>query len=58
VAILAAQVEEEAERIFGELAERGTVQIPLQQTFWTKRFGVLVDRFGIPWKVNCQQSPA
>jgi PhnB protein len=47
----------EAERIFGELSEGGVVQMPLQQTFWTVRFGVLVDRFGIPWEVNCQQAP-
>jgi PhnB protein len=47
----------EAERIFGELSVGGTVQMPLQKTFWSIRFGVLVDRFGIPWEVNCQQAP-
>jgi PhnB protein len=26
------------------------------ETFWAIRFGVLVDRFGIPWEVNCQQA--
>ena len=45
----------EAERIFRELSEGGAVKMPLQQTFWSIRFGVLVDRFGIPWEVNCQQ---
>ena len=52
---LALQVAEvaEAERIFGALAEGGQVQMPLQQTFWAERFGMLVDRFGIPWMVNC-----
>lgn len=44
----------EAERIFNELAENGTVQMPLQQTFWSKKFGMLVDRFGIPWMINCE----
>ena len=45
----------EAERIFKALAENGTVQMPLQETFWALRFGVLVDRFGIPWMVNCER---
>jgi len=43
----------EAERIFRELSEGGAVQMPLQKTFWAIRFGVLVDRFAIPWEVNC-----
>jgi PhnB protein len=47
----------EAERIFGPLSEGGVVKMPLQKTFWSIRFGVLVDRFGIPWEVNCQQAP-
>jgi PhnB protein len=44
----------EAERIFTALAENGTVQMPLQETFWALRFGVLVDQFGIPWLINCE----
>ena len=47
---------EEAERIFHALEEGGTVGMPLQQTFWAARFGMLVDRFGIPWMVNCEGS--
>jgi PhnB protein len=45
----------EAERISRVLAENGTVQMPLQETFWALRFGVLVDQFGIPWVINCQK---
>ncbi len=45
----------DAERIFQALAEHGTVQMPLQKTFWAVRFGVLVDQFGIPWVINCEQ---
>jgi PhnB protein len=30
--------------------------MPLQQTFWATRFGMLVDRFGIPWMINCVQA--
>ena len=44
-----------AERVFHELAEGGTIKMPLQETFWASRFGVLVDRFGIPWSVNCER---
>jgi PhnB protein len=44
-----------AERVFHALAENGTVRMPLQQTFWAARFGMLVDRFGIPWMINCEQ---
>jgi len=45
----------EAERIFLSLAENGTIRMPLQQTFWAARFGRLVDRFGTPWMINCEQ---
>ena len=45
----------DAERIFKALSEKGTVQMPIQQTFWSPRFGMLVDQFGIPWMVNCEQ---
>lgn len=42
-----------AEQIFGALAEGGTVTMPLQQTFWATRFGMLTDKFDIRWLVNC-----
>jgi len=44
----------DAERIFNALAENGTIRMPIQQTFWALRFGMLVDRFGIPWMINCE----
>jgi PhnB protein len=43
----------QAERIFNQLAENGSVTMPLQKTFWAKLVGMAVDRFGIPWMVNC-----
>ncbi len=46
----------DAERIFNALAENGTVHMPIQQTFWAALFGMCVDRFGIPWMVNCEQA--
>lgn len=44
-----------AERIFKALAEEGTVGMPLQETFWALRFGAVIDRFGIPWTINCER---
>ncbi|PWT79261.1 MAG: VOC family protein [Acidobacteria bacterium] len=46
----------EAERIFSALAEKGTIRMPLSETFWAQRFGMLVDQFGIPWMINCERS--
>jgi PhnB protein len=48
----------ETERIFHALAQNGKVKMPVQQTFWSVRFGMLVDQFGIPWIVNCEQAAA
>src|SRR3989442_1822093 len=45
---------EEAERVFRELGEGGEAVMPLAKTFWAERFGVLVDRFGIRWIINCE----
>jgi PhnB protein len=46
----------EAERVFRGLSEKGTVQMPIQETFWARRFGMLVDQFGTPWMVNCEKA--
>ena len=43
---------EDAERVFAALSEGGTVFMPMSETFWANRFGMLTDRFGIPWMVN------
>jgi PhnB protein len=43
----------EAERIFAALADKGTVEMPIAETFWARRFGMVVDRFGTPWMINC-----
>jgi len=44
---------EDSERIFAALAQDGKVLAPLEKTFWAERFGMVVDRFGIPWMINC-----
>ena len=44
----------DAERIFHELAQGGRIVVPLEKTFWAERFGMVVDRFTIPWLINCE----
>src|SRR3981189_2649190 len=44
--------EAEAERLFAALAKGGQVQMPLTKTFFSPRFGMVADRFGVPWKVR------
>jgi PhnB protein len=46
----------EAERIFKALSEDGTLRMPLQKTFWSPAFGMLVDQYGIPWMINCEEA--
>ena len=46
----------EAERIFQDLSTGGTIVVPLAKTFWAERFGMVVDRFGIPWLINCESA--
>ena len=43
----------EADRLFRMLSQGGSVQMPLQETHWAQRFGVLTDQFGTPWIINC-----
>ncbi len=43
--------ESEAERAFAALAEAGQVRMPLTKTFWSPRFGMVADRFGIGWMI-------
>lgn len=43
----------EAERIFKDLSDGGQVQMAFQKTFWSPGFGMCIDRFEIPWMVNC-----
>jgi PhnB protein len=46
---------DEAERLFAALSEGGTVQMPIGETFWSLRFAMLTDRFGVPWMINCEK---
>ena len=49
---LSVQSEAEADRAFAALAEGGKVTMPLAKTFWSPRFGMLEDKFGIGWMVS------
>lgn len=44
--------EEEINDVFGKLSAGGNVTMPLEDTFWGARFGMLVDKFGMPWMFN------
>jgi PhnB protein len=52
---ISADTPEEAERIFGPLSEGGVTIMPIAETFWARRFGMCIDRFGIPWMINCEK---
>jgi len=45
-----------AKQIFISLSEGGEIRLPFQTTFWSAGFGVLIDRFGVPWEINCAQA--
>jgi PhnB protein len=49
---LAVVTEAEADRYFNALADGGKVTMPLGKTFWSPRFGMLEDKFGIAWMIN------
>ena len=44
--------EAQADRVFNALAHGGTVQMPLGKTYFTPRFGMVADRFGVQWMIN------
>ena len=51
---LTAKDDAEAKRFFDNLAEGGEVTMPLNKTFFASSFGMLKDRFGVPWMVVTQ----
>ena len=46
---------EEAERLFKALSEKAEICMPMAETFWAQRFGMLVDQFGVSWMINCEK---
>ena len=45
----------QAEQAFEKMSEGGKVCMPMQETFWAERFGMLTDKFGINWMFNCDK---
>ena len=44
----------QAKRLFDTLSQGGKVEVPLEKAFWGALFGMLTDKYGIDWMVNCQ----
>jgi PhnB protein len=47
-----------AEQMFEKMSDGATVTMPMQETFWAERFGMLTDKFGINWMFNCDKPEA
>jgi PhnB protein len=45
----------EIEKVFSALGENGKVTVPLHDSFWGARFGMLIDRFGVQWMFNFEK---
>lgn len=43
-----------ARQLFDNLSQGGSVIMPLEKTFWAEAFGVVIDKFGIKWMINCE----
>lgn len=41
-------------RIFARLAEGGVTVMPLEKTYWAEAFGIVIDKFGVQWMLNCE----
>jgi PhnB protein len=54
---LSAASDADTRRLFDALGDGGSVQMPLTKTFWTSSFGMLTDRFGVPWMVMTESTP-
>ena len=45
----------EADKYFNALLDKATIVMPIGETFWAQRFGMLIDKFGVSWMVNCEK---
>lgn len=50
--LLVFENQDETKAAFEGLARQGKILFPLQKTFWSPCYGIVVDRFGVPWKLN------
>lgn len=53
---IACESVDEAERLFKAFSEKGKITMPIAETFWAERFGMLVDQFGVPWMFNFEKA--
>ena len=51
--LLGIEDETKTRAVFESLSKNGKVVFPLQKTFWSPCYGIVIDQFGVPWKVNC-----
>jgi PhnB protein len=51
---LSAATDADAEKLFNALALGGQIKMPLTKTFWTSKFGMLTDKFGVGWMVSVE----
>jgi PhnB protein len=47
----------QTDRLFAALADGGKVEMPLGKTFWSPRFGILTDRYGVSWMIGVDEKP-
>ena len=47
---------DKADAMFNELSDGANIVMPMQETFWAKKFGMLTDKFGINWMFNCESA--
>ena len=55
--LLGVDSDEKVDSYFNALRTGGEIILPPQQTFWSPRYAIVVDRFGVPWKLNYQAQP-
>jgi PhnB protein len=51
--LLGVDTESRVDSVFNQLSIDGEIIFPPQKTFWSPRYAIVVDRFGVPWKINC-----
>lgn len=53
---ISAETEEEAAKLFNGLSQGGSVTMPLEKAFWGSLFGMFIDKYGVQWMINYENS--
>ena len=48
----------DADAMFEKMSEGASIIMPIQETYWAQRFGMLIDKFGVNWMFNCDKPEA